>query len=77
MAKIILTLSSPESGITEPRPCDEDNILDNALRVCGLAYTNDNIAARVNAFGPLAFCRCSKYPNREQLNGFWKAFKQS
>jgi hypothetical protein len=26
----------------------------HALRVCGLAYTNDNAAARVNAFGPLA-----------------------
>lgn len=24
----------------------------HALRVCGLAYTNDNATARVNAFGP-------------------------
>ncbi|PMD66235.1 uncharacterized protein K444DRAFT_166965 [Hyaloscypha bicolor E] len=26
------------------------------LKICGLAFTNDNVSARVNAFGPLAFC---------------------
>lgn len=29
---------------------------EQALQVCGLALTNENDAARVNAFGPLAFC---------------------
>lgn len=47
--------SAPTWGLTNREsiiPC----IRDEALRVCGLAYTNDDIAARVNAFGPLAFC---------------------
>jgi len=35
---------------------DHELARQHALRVCGLAYTNDNAAARVNAFGPLAFC---------------------
>jgi hypothetical protein len=29
------------------------------LKICGLAFTNDNVSARVNAFGPLAFCKSS------------------
>lgn len=29
---------------------------EQALEVCGLAWTNENDSARVNAFGPLAFC---------------------
>jgi hypothetical protein len=33
----------------------------HALQVCGLAYTNDNVAARVNAFGPLAFCAYTSF----------------
>lgn len=32
-------------------------IVLHALRICGLAYTNENVSARVNAFGPLAFCK--------------------
>ena len=35
---------------------DHELARQHALRVCGLAYTNDNVAVRVNAFGPLAFC---------------------
>lgn len=29
---------------------------EQALQVCGLAWTNTDEAARVNAFGPMAFC---------------------
>jgi len=32
---------------------------DRALRVCGLAWTNEDASAMVNAFGPLAFCKTS------------------
>jgi hypothetical protein len=31
-------------------------VRDEALKVCGLAYTNQDVAARVNAFGRLTFC---------------------
>lgn len=41
---------------------DEACIRDKALEVCGLAFTNDNVAARVNAFGPLAFCTYLQLP---------------
>lgn len=33
-----------------------DKIEDYAIRVCALAISNDCDAARVNAFGPTAFC---------------------
>lgn len=33
-----------------------DKIEDYATRVCSLAISNDCDAARVNAFGPTAFC---------------------
>jgi hypothetical protein len=33
---------------------------EKALQVCGLAWTNENDAARVNAFGPLAFCEFTR-----------------
>ncbi|KZF23020.1 hypothetical protein L228DRAFT_141531 [Xylona heveae TC161] len=33
-----------------------ETIQEHTLRVCGLAYTNDDASARVNAFGPLSFC---------------------
>ena len=49
--------------IFNPRPLNGDIGPDElrtaeiwALRVCGLAATNKDISARVNAFGPLAFC---------------------
>ncbi|KAG9230251.1 hypothetical protein BJ875DRAFT_162264 [Amylocarpus encephaloides] len=50
VAEILLATQKPGLGI------DRDVILYHALRVCGLAYTNENVAARVNAFGPLSFC---------------------
>jgi len=31
-------------------------VQEQSLKVCGMAFTNDNDAARVNAFGPMAFC---------------------
>jgi hypothetical protein len=58
MAEILLILSSPrlqnpsiEGGL------DLDRVQDLALNVCGLAFTNESVAARVNAFGPLTFCK--------------------
>jgi hypothetical protein len=60
VAKILLALSKPHMDNSQLRNLDlEQNrelIQENALKVCGLAFTNENIAARVNAFGPLAFC---------------------
>ena len=42
----------------DPQPHDHTAvILESSLEVCGLADTNNNVSARVNAFGPLAFCR--------------------
>jgi hypothetical protein len=38
-------------------PTSDDLAQVHALKVCGLAYTNKDVAARVNAFGPLAFCQ--------------------
>ncbi len=54
IAKILLALYNPSGYI------DRDIILENTLRVCGMAYTNENTAARVNAFGPLAFCQSAR-----------------
>ena len=45
----------PEGGHLSRRSFDTAQ--EHALRVCGLAWTNEDIAARVNAFGPLAFCK--------------------
>jgi hypothetical protein len=56
VAGIFLAWDNPlltEDGFSE---IDQDFAQDHALRVCGLAYTNDNTAARVNAFGLLLFC---------------------
>jgi len=33
-----------------------DEVVSHALRVCGLAYTNENSSARLNSFGPLSYC---------------------
>lgn len=30
----------------------------HAVQICALAISNDSNAARVNAFGPVAFCMC-------------------
>ncbi|KAK0636414.1 hypothetical protein B0T17DRAFT_81262 [Bombardia bombarda] len=54
IAEILLLLSCPSS--TLPDQSRRSQIQQLTLRVCGLAFTNDNIAARVNAFGPLIFC---------------------
>ncbi|KAH8802480.1 hypothetical protein F5884DRAFT_860843 [Xylogone sp. PMI_703] len=50
IAEILLALYDPFA------PVDREFVLKQTLKVCGLAYTNDNVSARVNAFGPLAFC---------------------
>jgi hypothetical protein len=60
LARILLALSEPlpsefDSGIIDREPSTLQ-VREEALRVCGLAFTNENVAARVNAFGPLAFC---------------------
>ncbi|RDW84382.1 hypothetical protein BP6252_01972 [Coleophoma cylindrospora] len=50
IAEILLAIYDPFS------PIDREFVLEQTLKVCGLAYTNDNVAARVNVFGPLAYC---------------------
>ncbi|RDL30161.1 uncharacterized protein BP5553_10439 [Venustampulla echinocandica] len=50
VAEILLALFDPFA------PANQEAVLEHAIKICGLAYTNDNVAARVNAFGPLAFC---------------------
>jgi len=60
VTEILLALSKPFPDTTASTSTEEvqsrDVIIHHALRICGLAYTNDNVSARVNAFGPLAFC---------------------
>ena len=55
-AKILLTLSLPES-----KPDSSHSPLDlvqkRTIRVCGLAFTNEDLGATVNGFGPLLFCK--------------------
>ncbi|KAF2802204.1 uncharacterized protein BDZ99DRAFT_576908 [Mytilinidion resinicola] len=63
VAEILLVLSKPGQALdSEGR---EMRVQELALQVCGLAFTNEDVPARVNAFGPLAFCgrflRESKY----------------
>jgi hypothetical protein len=60
IAKILLSLSEPRPDAPNfgaiGRESNMLSVSDEALKVCGLAYTNEDIAARVNGFGPLAFC---------------------
>lgn len=59
VAEILLTLHNPIlSGVPLGTP-ERQVAEDHALRVAGLAFTNDNVSARVNAFGPLSFCEYS------------------
>ncbi|KAG9628548.1 hypothetical protein KCU64_g17826, partial [Aureobasidium melanogenum] len=37
-------------------------------RLCGIAYTNENKAARVNAFGPMAFCKLPGSKQEQQAD---------
>ncbi len=59
VAEILLALSrptpnTPQFGLSGR---DEGTVIINshAMRLCGLAYSNDDVAARLNVFGPLAF----------------------
>jgi hypothetical protein len=60
IAKILLNLLTPpghlvtETVITQS--ASDDEVQQLAALVCGLAYTNENLAATLNAFGPLIFC---------------------
>jgi hypothetical protein len=38
-----------------------ERVQELALHVCALAITNKSVAARVNAFGPLSFCKWMMY----------------
>ena len=54
-AEILLSLSSPEPQTkSSKRPLDVVQKL--AIRVCGIAFTNEDLAATLNSFGPLLFC---------------------
>ncbi|KAF3037387.1 hypothetical protein E8E12_008123 [Didymella heteroderae] len=67
VAEILLVLynPSPESGHLSHRNL---TVVENqALQICGTAWTNVDEAARVNAFGPLAFCgRDISYRRRDE-----------
>jgi hypothetical protein len=52
----MLKLFNPSPKGKHVGQADLDFAEDRAIRICGLAWTNDDVAARVNAFGPLAFC---------------------
>ena len=61
MAEMLLALSkpspqNPQFGMAG-REESQAAIEGHALKICGLAFTNENVSARVNAFGPLAFCK--------------------
>ncbi len=61
VAEILLELSRPLSTqtplSTTATDRSQETVVQHALKICGLAYTNDDVPARVNAFGPLAFCK--------------------
>jgi hypothetical protein len=63
VAGILLELSKPQQDTPQfgihGREESQADIEGHVLKICGLAFTNDNISARVNAFGPLAFCKSS------------------
>ncbi len=54
-AKILLALSSPEP---QNESCSSrlDLVQKLTVEVCGLAFTNEDLAATINGFGPLLFC---------------------
>jgi hypothetical protein len=63
VAAILLELSKPQQdtsqfgmhGREENRAAMESYI----LKICRFDFTNDKVSARVNTFGPLAFCESS------------------
>jgi hypothetical protein len=59
VAEIFLILydPSPQGGHLDYR--NLTSVEDQALQICGSAWTNLDEAARVNAFGPMAFCESS------------------
>jgi hypothetical protein len=62
VSEILLRLFDPSPANGHICQADLDFAEDRALRVCGLACTNDDVSGRVNAFGPLAFCKTSDPP---------------
>jgi len=54
---MLLTLFNPSPAGGHLGKADLEFAEDRALRICGLAQTNDDVSAKVNAFGPLAFCK--------------------
>jgi len=54
-AKILLALSSPELQ-TDGSNLPADLVQKLAIRVCGIAFTNEDLGATLNGFGPLLFC---------------------
>jgi hypothetical protein len=57
---MMLSLHHPDSEREGPSDLVLEFAQEQALLVCGLAWTNTNEAARVNAFGPMAFCKSSR-----------------
>ena len=59
VAEILLRVYNPLPANGYISQADLDFAEDCALTVCGIASTNDDIPSKVNAFGPLAFCKTS------------------
>ena len=64
---LILYDPSPQGGHLNYRSLTL--VEDQALQICGSAWTNLDEAARVNAFGPMAFCesRSAELPKEPSL----------
>jgi hypothetical protein len=60
VAAILLALYKPDPNLSQFGVTGRDDspsyIEGHVLNICALAFTNENVSARVNAFGPLAFC---------------------
>lgn len=55
ITEILLALSTPNQE-SENRNQTSDLVRKLTIRVCGIAYTNENVPAMINSFGPLLFC---------------------
>lgn len=60
ISEMLLELAKPlpgagKFGLMGREECQQ-SIETSALKICGTAFTNDDVPARVNSFGPLAFC---------------------
>ncbi|KAH8655394.1 hypothetical protein BX600DRAFT_68389 [Xylariales sp. PMI_506] len=55
VAEILLALSSPQR-LPDQATSLRHIVEGLAIRICGLAFSNENLAATINSFAPLIFC---------------------